>query len=157
AELGHRVTGEPPGGFQFLNRSREVTLPETTYRHRCMRTGPIGVQGEQFLQKLNTGVHVSAHAESKPRPAVDDGTERVERQGTLQVGDGLGTAPLRFAKDAEPLVRGGVIWIQLDGTAVFCFSSRPIPVLGLNRAQGGMRLSESSVQLDGLQRRGLRS
>src|SRR5262249_2644858 len=154
AEFGLSVTGQPPRGLQFLHSFRQLALPEITHCDGRMRTSPIWIDGEQSLQKLNTGVRVVAHAERKPHSGVDDGRERVERLCALLLSDCLDAAPLRFEKDTEPLVRCGIIWIQFDGTAEFCFRYGPIPILSMDGAQCSMRFSQSPIQLDGFQRRG---
>src|SRR5579863_7327300 len=83
----------------------------------------------------------------------DDGGKRIELSGALAFCQRFGKAALICQALGQPVMRSGVVGIELDGAAIFLLGGLPVPVVVLrDEREGGVPLSKRVVERTRLER-----
>ena len=116
-----------------------------------MRERVLGIHLEGLSQLLRRLVLLVAVMKEKAHVRLDRDGEGIELVRPLDLGACFWEAPGRRQGIGVPVVGRRIIRIQLDGSLELSFGSGPVPVeIELHVGEGGVRLGERGIQLEGL-------
>ena len=98
---------------------------------------------------------VACHVVSQSHPGADHEVERIEFQCLLRFHKGLGMAASDGKVVSIPMVRVGILRIQLQSAPELGLRTAPIPTVGHRKAEGGMGFRRFWIDLDRFACRGI--
>src|SRR3989442_11433857 len=116
----------------------------------------VGVQLESLDGLLDAAVIVAAVEERDGEDVIDDWRRRIELPGSLRLRSRLREAALGGEDFRVPLVRRRISGPQLDGPLELPLGSLPVVIMLADGTEGSVTLGQGIVELDRLERVGLR-
>src|SRR5688572_1504853 len=125
--------------LKLCNRFLVTSLLQIDLPQNPMR-GRIRVEFSDLSALINCRIELTSHHIDARKIRTDDRGKRIEFLSATVLANSLVGPTHDFKPDAIPLVRRGVIRIQLDCALVFPFGLRPLPRPGINHCERGVCL-----------------